>query len=48
MCSNKLREKQYFPKFCSIFIKKQYKILQKSNTWHLCETINVRPHLSEN
>ena len=24
--------------FWGIFIKKQYKILQKSNTWHLCNT----------
>ena len=43
MCSNKLEKKQYFPKSCNIFevfsLKKQYKILQKSNTWHLWNTI---------
>ena len=39
MCSNKLIEKTVFSEilqyFWGIFIKKQYKILQKSNTWHL-------------
>ena len=25
--------------FWSIFIKKQYKILQKNNTWHLCQCL---------
>ena len=42
MCSNKLREKQYFK---DIFIKKQYKILQKNNTWHLWQCSLQAKHI---
>ena len=40
MWRNKLKEKQYFPKSCSIFevfsSKNSTKYCKKSNTWHLC------------